>query len=154
MSLHQPPPFSGGRGKPAALPGARLCRPRPRAGQANAFSGWKSVRPTGISKDGRLQFRVLCLHMNTVPSFDGLQFIKNTKVQLWLRATRALPTAQMVTRSLHKGNRKVPSIFLFAHQVSSFKTSLFFSFPVGLFFSISKTVITLLSQLHHRRNYP
>lgn len=128
------------------------------AGRAGNGAAWAAIgEPTGSRKNGRLPFQVLCLDMNTVPSFDGLRVIKDFKVRLWQSATTALPTAQTVTRSLHKGNRSVPSIFLFAHQVSSSKMSFLFSFffPTALFFfSVFKTAITLLSQLHHRRKYP
>lgn len=112
-----------------ALAGVQWCRHRHLAGQANV--GWESVHPH-TSKNSCLWFRVFCVCMNTVPSFDRLQFIKNIKVQLLLIATQALLTAQMATRSLHKGSMKVPSIFLFDHPVFSSKMNLFSPSLIGL----------------------
>lgn len=116
-------------GSQQALSGVQWCRHRHLAGQANF--GWESVHPH-TSKNSCLRFRAFCVYMNTVPSFDRLQFIKNIKVQLLLIATQALLAAQMATRSIHKGNTKVPSIFLFDHPVFSSKMNLFSPSPIGL----------------------
>ena len=87
------------------------------------------------------------LRMSTVPSLDGLDFMKSNR-----RSSRCSNGDEISPQRRREGS----FYFLFAHWVSSLKMSLppRCLFPQDFFFSISKTVITLLSQLHHRRCYP